>query len=297
MRPVDESPNSLQARQARYEAILQQLTMMSDLLARNVLKDPACAAYVLQVILEDPSLQIESLTVQKDYKNLYGRSATLDCVVKDAAGKLYDVEIQQEDEGAQPVRARYYSALMDMNTLDPGEQFDRLPETYVIFITQGDIPGDGLPIYHISRTVAETGKLFGDKSHIIYVNASLQEETELGRLMHNFHCRKAADMYSPVLAGKLRELKESPGGVSVMCRELLQLREEGRAEGLVEGLTEGLEKGRAEGREEGRAEGQLIMLYDLVKDGMLTLSAAAARANQSAEHFQADMERYFADAG
>ena len=74
-----------------------------------------------------------------------------------------------------------------------------------------------------------------------------------------------------------------------MCRELLQLREEGRAEGLVEGLTEGLEKGRA--------EGQLIMLYDLVKDGMLTLSAAAAKANQSAEHFQADMERYFADAG
>ena len=236
---MDESSNSLQVRQARYEAILQQLTMMSDLLARNVLKDPACAAYVLQVILEDPSLQIESLTVQKDYKNLYGRSATLDCVVKDAAGKLYDVEIQQEDEGAQPVRARYYSALMDMNTLDPGEQFDRLPETYVIFITQGDIPGDGLPIYHIDRMTRETGKLFQDKSHIIYVNASLQEETELGRLMHDFHCRNAADMYSPVLAGKLRELKESQRGVSVMCRELLQLREEGRAEGRAEGLEEG----------------------------------------------------------
>ena len=86
-----------------------------------------------------------------------------------------------------------------------------------------------------------------------------------------------------------------------MCRELLQLREEGRAEGLIEGRMEGRqegrEEGRMEGRQEGRAEGQLIMLYDLVKDGMLTLSAAAAKANQSAEHFQADMERYFADAG
>ena len=48
---MEENRNSLQKRQARYEAILQQLTMMSDMLARNVLKDPACAVYVLQVIL------------------------------------------------------------------------------------------------------------------------------------------------------------------------------------------------------------------------------------------------------
>ena len=257
---MDENRNSLQAHQERYLAILQQLTMMSDLLARNVLKDPACAAYVLQVILEDSSLQIESLTVQKDYKNLYGRSATLDCVVRDAAGKLYDVEIQQDNEGAQPARARYYSALLDMNTLDPGEQFDRLPESYVIFITQGDIPGDGLPIYHISRIIEETGKKFDDRSHIIYVNASLQEDTELGHLMHDFHCRKAADMYSPVLAGKLRELKESPKGVSVMCRELLQLREEG--------IEEGLAKGRAEGREEGEYRKAIAIAGSLLKAGM-----------------------------
>ena len=52
-----------------------------------------------------------------------------------------------------------------------------------------------------------------------------------------------------------------------------------------------------EQRQEGRQEGQLIMLYDLVKDGTLTLSAAAAKANQSTEYFQANMERYFADAG
>ena len=57
------------------------------------------------------------------------------------------------------------------------------------------------------------------------------------------------------------------------------------------------QEGLAEGRQEGRAEGQLIMLYDLVKDGTLSLSAAAAKANQSAELFQEKMEQYFADAG
>ena len=265
---MEENRGSLQQRRARYKAVLQELTMMSDMLARNVLKDPDCAAFVLQVILDDPSLQIESLTVQKDYKNLQGRSAVLDCVVKDAAGRLYDVEIQQDSEGAQPERARYYSALLDMNTLDPGEQFDRLPESYVIFITQGDISGDGLPIYHISRTIEETGKAFGDRSHIIYVNASLQEDTELGHLMHDFHCRSAADMYSPVLAGKIRELKESPEGVIVMCTELLQLREEGRAEGREEGRAEGRIEGRAEGREEGEYRKAIAIAGSLLKAGM-----------------------------
>ncbi|MFR8247953.1 MAG: hypothetical protein ACLVAT_01220 [Lachnospiraceae bacterium] len=32
----------------------------------------------------------------------------------------------------------------------------------------------GLPIYTIERTVQETGKLFDDKAHIVYVNGDLQ---------------------------------------------------------------------------------------------------------------------------
>ena len=38
------------------------------------------------------------------------------------------------------------SGLMDMNTLNPGQDFDELPESYVIFITRDDILGYGLPI-------------------------------------------------------------------------------------------------------------------------------------------------------
>ena len=60
---------------------------------------------------------------------------------------------------------------------------------------------------------------------------------------------------------------------------------------------EGREEGREEGLMEGREEGQLIMLYKLVKGGVLPLSDAAANANQSTEYFQANMEQYFASAG
>ena len=274
---AQEPEQDAAARQARYQAILERLTLMSDLFARNVLKDKACAEYILQVIMEDSSLRIVSLDIQADLKNLYGRSATLDCIAQDAAGKLYNIEIQQEPEGASPFRARYYSALLDMNTLDPGDRFNQLPESYVIFITEDDIFNNGLPICHIDRIIRETGIDFGDLSKIIYVTASIQEDTELGSLMHDFHCRDAADMHSAVLAGRVRELKETQKGVSYMCSELRMLREEG--------ISIGLEKGK------------LIMLYDLVRDGTLPLSAAAARARQDDSEFQAGMERYFASAG
>lgn len=91
---------------------------------------------VLQVIMEKQDLKVIDQIIQKDYKNLQGRSAILDCVARDSEGKQFDVEIQQDNEGASPKRARYHSGLMDMNTLNPGQDFDELPESYVIFITR-----------------------------------------------------------------------------------------------------------------------------------------------------------------
>lgn len=109
---------------------------MDDIFMRNVLKNQDCTEYILQVILENKQLKILDQVLQKDYKNLQGRSAVLDCVAKDSEGKQIDIEIQQDNEGASPKRARYHSGLIDMNTLEPGQDFDKLPESYIIFITK-----------------------------------------------------------------------------------------------------------------------------------------------------------------
>lgn len=57
-----------------------------------------------------------------------------------------------------------------MNTLNPDQDFDELPESYVIFITRDDILGYGLPIYYIDRQIKKINKAFQDEAHIIYVN-------------------------------------------------------------------------------------------------------------------------------
>lgn len=232
------SEGELKARYERYKNIIDNFTLMSDIFMRNVFKKKECLEYVLQIILQNHKLFIAEHIIQKDYKNLQGRSAVMDCVARDADGQYFNIEIQQENEGASPNRARYNSGLMDMNMLNPGQDFDELTENYVIFITRNDILGYGLAIYHVERVILEVDGFFGDGTHIIYVNSKIQEDTELGRLMHEFHCKKAEDMYSRILADRVYELKETQKGVEFMCQEMEQIYYEGEKSGELKARKE-----------------------------------------------------------
>lgn len=227
--------NGLEVRYERYKGIIKNFTLMSDIFMRNVFKQRECLEYVLQVIMEKQDLKVIDQIIQKDYKNLQGRSAIMDCVARDSEGKQFDVEIQQDNEGASPKRARYHSGLMDMNTLNPDQDFDELPESYVIFITRDDILGYDFPIYHIDRHIKEADDSFQDEAHIIYVNSRKQEDTELGRLMHDLHCKNADEMHSPVLAKRVHELKDTQKGVELMCHEMEKIYSEGMESGEKRG--------------------------------------------------------------
>ena len=86
--------------------------------------------------------------------------------------------------------------------------------------------------------------------------------------MHDFHCKSASEMYSEVLSGRVRTLKETEEGIEEMCRELEELYQmgmmDGRAEGRSEGIALGRAEGRAEGRTEGRAEGERMAKKEIV---------------------------------
>lgn len=72
----------------------------------------------------------------------------------------------------------------------------------------GDGMGAGHPLYHVNRTIKETGTYFGDGSHIIYVNGSYKDDNDpVGRLMHYFRCLSSADMLYPVLAKQVKYLR------------------------------------------------------------------------------------------
>ena len=72
-----------------------------------------------------------------------------------------------------------------------------------------------------------------------------------------------------------------------MCEAIQGIRDDARAEGEAKGRAEGEAKGRAEGEAKGKAEGFLRAMIDLVKDGILTVSDAARRANMTEAEFEA----------
>ena len=233
----------------RYKEKIKNYTIMDDIFMRNVFKKKECVEYILQVVMNKKELQVIDHALQKDYKNLQGRSAVLDCVAKDKTNRQFNIEIQGENEGASPKRARYHNGLLDMNTLNPGEPFEKLPETYVIFITRNDILGYNRPICHINRKVEEENEPFEDREHIIYVNSKKQEDTELGRLMHDLHCKNAKDMHSDILSSRVYELKETEEGVKEMCKDMEEIYSEGMEKGMESGRLLGLEEGEYIGAE------------------------------------------------
>ena len=241
--PTILQPEGLEQRYERYKEKIKHFTIMNDIFMRNVLKETACTEYILQVVMNKKELKVIDQTLQKDYKNLQGRSAILDCVAKDAENNHFNVEIQGENDGASPKRARYHCGLLDMNLLNPGDLFDNLPETYVIFITKNDVLGYNRPISHIQRRIKETEDIFQDGQHILYVNSKKQDDTELGRLMHDLHCKEADKMYSNILATRVHQLKETEEGVDQMCQELEEIYNEGEQSGFLRGEQSGVQKG------------------------------------------------------
>lgn len=107
----------------RYKKTIKNLTVMSDIFARNVFKDKKACEYVLRIIMEDKDLTVIDNETQVDFRNMHGRGVVLDCVAKDGSGRIFNVEIQQDDEGAHPKRARYNLGMMDSNVLDTGKNF------------------------------------------------------------------------------------------------------------------------------------------------------------------------------
>ncbi|MBR3550068.1 MAG: PD-(D/E)XK nuclease family transposase [Treponema sp.] len=215
-------------------ARIQEFTLMDDdFMTRFFENDRECTQFVLQTILGNKKLKVIDVLAQKVVKSLEGRSVRLDVFARDGRGKPYDIEIQRADKGAGAKRARYNSALMDADETVPGTDASKLPESYVIFITENDIYKKGKALYKIDRYV-DGEELFNDGAHIIYVNGKYKGNDPMGDLMHDFHCKKAGDMKSKILAERVRYLKESDKGVRHMCRIMEEFAKEERKEAKIE---------------------------------------------------------------
>lgn len=234
---------------------------------------------LLKIILKREDITVMSVVSQREFQNpiVGGRDIRLDILAKDSTGRHYDIEVQKKPEGAHVRRARFNSSMMDARMLKAGQEFSELRDSYMIFITQTDIFGHGIPVYTVNRHFEEIDDLFNDGSHIVYVNGSYKSEDAFGKLMHDFGCKESKDIYYPELAKGVKHFKEE-GGRKIMCE-------------AVEKYAQSYAEKYAQSYAEKYAERKRIdALYEAVKNLMETMKLNAEQAMSAIKISENDKE-------
>ena len=276
----------MEQKKRQYLEKIKQLRLMDDTFFNSCFDgNIPCMEVVLRAVLGNDRLRVTEVITQQSVPNLYGRAVRFDALATDGE-TIYDIEIQRRDEGAIPRRARFNSSMIDSREVSKGTLFPDLPETYVIFITEHDVWKRGKPLYTVRRTFEDTDEVFNDGTHILYVNGECQSESPLGRLMHDFFCSDPNDMYSDVLAERVRFFKEDEKGVAAMCNVMKEIYDDGFASGEAQGEARGEVRGEIRGAETERIKS--------IKNLISSLGITAEAAMDALKIAKTDQPKYLA---
>ena len=128
------------------------------------------------------------------------------------------------------------------------------------------------------RSLVSTGVAFDDGAHIIYVNAAYQDDTPLGRLMHDFFCEAPDDMHYSVLANRARFFKENERGASTMCKLIEDLVKSDLEHILKAEVAEAEVRGEARGEARGKAHGEESAFLSSIRNLMKNAGVSAEKA-------------------
>ena len=67
-----------------------------------------------------------------------------------------------------------------------------------------------------------------------FLTKYFEGDTPVGKLMHDFSCTDASDMYYGTLANRVRFFKENKEGIEIMCRAMEDMRNQTLKEGMKE---------------------------------------------------------------
>ena len=110
--------------------------------------------------------------------------------------------------------------------------FVQVPDVIVVFISKFDIFKSKRSLYHVDRVIRETGKIVENGFTEIYVNAEVDDNSDISELMNVFVKDKVYDdVKFPVTSACKRRYKTTEEGVREMC----EIIERNRAEGLAAG--------------------------------------------------------------
>ena len=221
---------------------IRKLNLTSDLLSSVVFEDKLALQDVLRILTGIHELKVTRVEPQRSYRNLYGHGSVADVWAEDECHTQYNMEIQIAENEDHLRRSRFIQSRIDSRVLNTGISYGKLPELYMIFITEKDFLRAGNSLAEVVRTIKGTRKQIDNGVHEIYVNLEHSSENEeLQRLLSYFrHTEEDGVSVEGFrhLAERVRYLKKEEG-VKDMCELMEREWAAGRAVGWVDGRAEG----------------------------------------------------------
>lgn len=246
---------------------VNKLVPIDDVMFQKICESKDACQEIISAILGE-SVTVISVIPQNSIYNLQGRSVRLDCLCRLSNGDYVNVEVQKPDNDDHESRVRFNASVITANETPKGVKFADIARVIVIYITKFDIFQEKLPIYHIDRTIRETGTVRDDGFTEIYVNAAVKKyDNELNRnvsdLMDLFIDRDTYNIEKyPHFSSRKNTFVNTEKGEIEMCEKVEEL----------------------------FYEKTLYLLFEGVQDGGFDLSYAAKKAGLSVNDFKKQMQ-------
>ena len=240
---------------------LQELTFKDNFMFAAVMLEEENAKGVVERAL---GIRIDHVEISYEKSIVYNpeyKGIRLDVYLKDDKNRYFNVEMQVANTEIFK-RSRYYHSQIDMELLSTGIDYEKLPESYVIFICDFDPIGLGKYKYTRRQIIEEDLEYnYDDGSHTVFLSTVGTNENEVSQDLVKFLKYVGAELeesnedYSDEFVKQLQKSVE----------KIKLDREMGRRYMLFEELMkEEYNAGKEEGREEGREEASKSILIDLL---------------------------------
>lgn len=242
----------------------KDLDLSNAFLFAAAMADPETCRLVLEIIL---GRKISSVNVHTEHTILYSsdfKSVRLDVYAEDECNVSYDLEMQNQNQRNLAKRCRYYQAEMDASSLKPGEDFNQLRPSCIIYICTFDPFGKGLYQYVFEEYCKQAEIGLGDGTRKIFLNTKGRKPEDVSQELIHFLQYVEKSTEATVQQGNDTSIKLLHQRVKALKqRRELEVDYMWLEELLRERWNEGKEEGQTEGKVEGRMEDILGFLQEL----------------------------------
>ena len=240
---------------------------IDDTFFEVLVKDTQVCEEILKTVLNDENVKVLEVIPQKNLRNLQGRSIRVDALCRLSDQSICNIEVQRSVQEDHLRRSRYHEACITANVTQPGTLFKDVPNVRIVYLSEKDIFKQGKCVYCRDNKLQEIELVADNGVQEIYVNAEVDDGSDISELMKCFLQTEVNHPKFPKLSKRVQYLKYDEEGVKRMCEIDEKIREEGRCEGRKEGRK----TGRRQGRQEERRNAIIRMLKKLSVDEIVEI--------------------------